>query len=71
MGGIVAGGQTRAKRSLEYAVAVAILRAEVEAEFEPLLAQAGFLGKIRLRFQRRRRMEREIEDLAPRRGLYM
>ena len=52
-------------------IAVAVIRAEVEAEFEPPLARAGLLRQIRLRFQRRRRIAREIEDLAPGRGLYM
>ena len=71
MAGFVADGQARAKRSLEYAAAVAVIRVEVEAEFEPLIAKASFFGRIRLRHQRGRRIEREIEDLAPGRGLCM
>jgi hypothetical protein len=70
MAGFVEGGAERARRSAEYAAAAAIVRAEVEAEYEPLLAQAGFFAKLRLRRQCRRRIAREIEDLAPGRAFY-
>lgn len=61
----IAGARGRARRSLEYQVAVQVIRSEVRAEYQPLLAQAGLLGKARLWVQRRRRIEREIEALAP------
>ncbi len=68
--GIVANGASRAKRSPEYLTACAMIRLDVEAEYEPLLAEAGPLRGLRLRFQRRRRIQREIDDLTPSRGLY-
>jgi hypothetical protein len=42
----------------------------VKAEFAPLFAEAGLLGKLQLWVTRRRRLEREIEELAPRRAFY-
>jgi hypothetical protein len=68
--GIVAGGRERARRSPEYLTACAMIRLDVEAEYEPLLAEAGQLRSLWLRFQRRRRIEREIDELTPSRGLY-
>ena len=68
--GIVAGGRRQARRSPEYKAAVRALRAEIRAEFEPLFAQAGLLGKASLWVRRQRRIERETEALAPGRGLY-
>lgn len=68
--GIVADGGRRAKESPEYLTACAMIRFDVEAEYEPLLAEAGPLRRLRLRFQRRRRIRREIDELAPGRGLY-
>jgi hypothetical protein len=68
--GIVADGATRGRRSPEYLTACAMIRFDVEAEYEPLLAKAGLLRKLRLRMQMRRRIRREIDDLTPSRGLY-
>ena len=68
--GIVADGASRAKRSPEYLTACAMLRFDIEAEYEPLLAEAGPLRRLRLRVQRRRRIQREIAELTPDRDLY-
>jgi hypothetical protein len=63
--GFVADGHARGKRSLEYAAMVAVIRAEVDAEFEPLFREADLLGKIALWLERRRRIKQEIDELLP------
>ena len=68
--GIVADGASRGRNSPEYLTACAMIRFDVEAECEPLLATAGPLRRLRLRMQMRRRIQREIDDLTPSRGLY-
>jgi hypothetical protein len=44
--------------------------ARVRAEYAPRFAEAGPLGKLVLCVKRRRRLEREIEELAPGRAFY-
>ena len=70
MAGLHADGRRAGRSSAEYRAARDEVRARVKAEFAPLLAEAGPFRKLRLWFQRRRRLEREIEDLAPRRAFY-
>ncbi len=71
MTGFTADARRRARNSVEYQVEAAILRAEIEAEFEPLLAKAGFFGRLRLRHQCRRRIEQAVAEIAPDRALYL
>ena len=68
---IAAGGGSRGRNSPEYLTAVAMIRFDVEAEYEPLMAEAGPLRRIRLWFQRRSRIKREIAELTPDRALYL
>ena len=68
--GIVSDGARRGRHSPEYLTACAMITFDVEAEYEPLLAEAGPLRRLRLRMQMRRRIRREIDDLTPSRGLY-
>ena len=68
---IAAGGGSRGRSSPEYLTAVAIIRFEVEAEFEPLMAEAGPLHRIRLWLQRRSRIRREIAELTPDDAYYL
>jgi hypothetical protein len=68
--GIVADGASRGRNSPEYLTACAMIRFDVETEYEPLLAEAGLLRRLRLRMQMRRRIRREIDDLTPSRDLY-
>jgi hypothetical protein len=68
--GFLADGFTRARRSPEYRQARREVIARVKAEFAPRFAEAGLLGKPIVWVKRRRRLEREIDDLAPRRAFY-
>jgi hypothetical protein len=71
MTGFTADGRRRARGSVEYKAEAAILRAEIEAEFEPLLANAGFFRRLQLRHQCRRRIEQAVAEIAPERALYL
>jgi hypothetical protein len=71
MTGFTAGARRRARGTAEYQAEAAILRAEIEAEFEPLLAKAGFFRRLRLRYQCRRRIEQAVAEIAPDRALYL
>jgi len=68
--GFTADGLRRARSSPEYRDARREVIARVEAEFAPRFAEAGLLGKLILWVKRRRRLEREIEELAPGRAFY-
>ena len=70
MAGFTADGLRRARGSREYQDARREVIAQVKAEFAPRFAEAGLLGKLVLRVKRRRRLERELEDLAPGRAFY-
>jgi hypothetical protein len=68
--GITADGLSRARRSPEYRAARAKVVAQVKAEFAPRFAEAGLLAKPIVWVRRRRQLERELEELAPRRAFY-
>jgi hypothetical protein len=70
MAGFVADGLSRARRSPEYQEARAEVIARVKAEFAPRFAKAGLLAKPIVWVKRRRQLERELEELAPRRAFY-
>jgi len=70
MAGFTSDGLGRARSSPEYEAARREVVARVTAEFAPRFAEAGPFGKLVLWVKRRRRLEREIEDLAPRRAYY-
>jgi hypothetical protein len=46
------------------------IRREVEARYAPRLAEAGFLQRLRLRITIHREIQRELERIAPKDGLY-
>jgi hypothetical protein len=68
--GFTADGLSRGRRSPEYRQARREVIARVKAEFAPRFAEAGLLGKPIVWVKRRRQLERELEDLAPRRAFY-
>lgn len=46
------------------------IRCEVEAKYAPQWAASGFLGRLWLRLKIHREVQRELETVAPRDGLY-
>ena len=70
MAGITADGLSRARRSPEYREARAEVVTRVKAEFAPRFAEANLLAKPIVWVRRRRQLERELEELAPRRAFY-
>lgn len=61
----VEDGQQRARVAL-----LPIVRAEVEAEFADHVQEASAAGRLRLKIQIRREIERRVQSRAPADGLY-
>jgi hypothetical protein len=68
--GFTADRLSRGRHSLEYRQARREVIARVKADFAPRFAEAGLLSKPIVWVKRRRQLERELEDLAPRRAFY-
>jgi hypothetical protein len=68
---IVADGLTRLRSTKEYATKEAEARRKVWTKYEPLLAAASFFGRLRLRFKMEQEIRRELNNYAPKEGLYL
>ena len=68
---IVADGLARLCSTKEYAVKKAEARRKALNKYEPLLATAGFFGRLRLRLKMEREIRRGLNLYAPKEGLYL
>lgn len=62
---LVSNGRSRMRDTPEYRAAVARIRASADADFAPLIREAGPVRSIVLIVQRQRRISLEIRNLAP------
>lgn len=67
----IADGRERLIATKEYRAARTEVIAAVRARYAAPLANAGFFGRLVLRFRMEREIAREIEKLAPTGALYL
>lgn len=67
---IVSKGRATLRSAPEYEAAVAEARDRITAEYAPLIAAAGPVRRQILRIERRIRLRRAIDSIAPRGALY-
>ncbi len=67
----VADGYQRLVSSDEYQAAAAAAKKRVHAQFDPQIAAAGPLRRLRLYYLRHRELSRELERLAPPGAFYV
>ena len=69
--GIVQGGRNNLLKSPEMQAEIARIRRELEQQYADELAQAGWFRKRLIKRKITKELERRIERMAPKDGLYL